>query len=135
MPFDDDDWFDTRFVLALDAANGWRKKEFVLVYKYEVYSIDYLDDGSEKRSEEAEHGEPPEFCNGPDAFTVAVCETGTSLLSKSDIKDNPVESSEEPPRLPDIRLTVRSVKKPDLAVAGYVNDANPYVPVFPLGEN
>ena len=119
----------------MDATNGWKKKEFVLVYKYKVYSIDYLDDGSEERSEESEHEEPPQFCNGPDAFTVAACETGTSLLSESDVENEPVVPSDEPPRLPNVRLAVRSVKKPDLAVAGYVDDANPYVPVFPPGEN
>lgn len=135
MLSDDGGWFNSGFVLGLNAAHGWRKQEFLLIYSYKVYDADYLDDGTETRSEEPEHKEPPRFCNGPDAFTVAICETGTSLLSKSDVKDELHVSSEELPRLPDIRLTVRSVKKPDLGLAGYVDDQNPYFPVFLPGDS
>ena len=86
-------------------------------------------------SEESEHEKPPRFCNGPDAFTVAVCETGTSLLSKSVVRGPLPVAPEERPGLPDMKLAVRSVKKPELTVAGYVDDEHPYIPVFPSGEN
>jgi len=126
IPSDDDDWFDTRFVLALDAGSGRRMCEFYLVYKYDVHSTEYLDDGSEKRTEEVEHEKPPQFCNGPDAFTVAVFQT--KRLGNAGLKEKSSCSNS-------IKLAVRSVKKPDLVVAGYVDDKRPYVPVFPARDD
>ena len=68
-----DDWFDTKLVLAVDTASTGPLK-YYLIYKYEVYDVECLDSGGERRVEEPEQNEPPKLCNGPDAFTVAISE-------------------------------------------------------------
>ena len=68
-----DDWFDTKLVLAVDTASTGPLK-YYLIYKYEVYDVEYLDSGGERRVEEPEQNEPPKLCNGSDAFTVAILE-------------------------------------------------------------
>lgn len=127
------DWFDTRYVLAMDTASThWWK--CYLVYKYEVYGTKYLDDGGEKRDEEPEEKEPPRFCNGFNAFTIAE----TSLQYLQHIEDTKLEGRRvvegigltDLVDLEEIPLRVVSTKKPSLAVAGYKDADHPYVPVF-----
>ena len=97
--------------------------QLILVYKYEVYGVEYLDDGNERRDEEPEQENPSRFCNGPIAFTVAFWEKrkqGSNVLKFPDsasLKDND--------------LHVVSTKKPSLTEAGYKNEKHPYVPIFP----
>lgn len=129
-----DNWFDTDFVFALDITNGWRKNEFLLIYKYGDVDNEFLDDHSEESSAEPQHEDPPHFCDGPDAFTVATCETGSDLSLRRHENIQPDVLVTDTSTLFEIKLAVGSVKKLDFVVAGYLNDENPYVPVIPPME-
>lgn len=90
-----------------------------LIYKYEVYDVDYLEDGGEIRDEEPEDVKPPTFCGGPEAFTIGILRNRD--LAYNNVKDDQIE----------LELEVLETKKPQLAMAGYQDESNPYVPVFP----
>lgn len=118
---EDLDWVDTGYVLAMNTAS-FDPVQLILIYKYEVYGVEYLDDGDEIRDEEPAQESPPKFCDGPIAFTVAFWEKpkGSNVLEfpdRTSLRDND--------------LHVVSTKKPSLAEAGYKNERYPYVPVFP----
>lgn len=117
---EDLEWVDTRYILAMNTAS-FDPVQLLLIYKYEVYGVDYLDDGDETRDEEPEQESPPKFCDGPIAFTVAFWERP----KQSNILEFPDRTS-----LRDNDLHVVSTKKPSLAEAGYKNERYPYVPVF-----
>ena len=99
--------------------------KYYLIYKYEVYDVEYFYDGGERRDEEPECNEPPKLCNGPDAFTVAILEVPRQQMTLrimaaakfSDDKDK-------------IRLHVVSTRKPGLTIAGYKDADHPYMPAF-----
>lgn len=118
---EDLDWVDTRFVLAMNTAS-FHPAQLFLIYKYEVYGVEYLDDGDEARDEEPEQKSPPKFCDGPIAFTVAIWERPERSI---------IFEFSDRTSLRDTDLHVVSTKKPMLAEAGYKNKRYPYVPVFP----
>lgn len=70
---EDLNWVDTRYVLAMNIAS-FDAAQLFFIYKYEVYGIDYLDDGNEARDEEPKQKSPAKFCNGLIALTVAIWE-------------------------------------------------------------
>lgn len=129
-------WVDTGFALALDTASRDPFK-FYLIYSYEVYDVEYVD-GVEIRTEEPEQEEPPKFCEGPDGFTVAVLE---SPILKSPFLDGNILTEEQYANLlkfgqgNQIRLSVLSTKKPDLAQAAYQDADHPYAPIFSSRDN
>lgn len=47
------EWFDTKFVLAVD-TESFHSLRYYLIYKYEVYDVDYLEDAGEIRDKEPE---------------------------------------------------------------------------------
>lgn len=102
-------WVDTGYSSAMHTAL-FDPVKFFLIYKYEVYGVEYLNDGNETRDEESEQETPPQFCNRPIPFTVAFWEKrkqGNMLkfADSNSLKDND--------------LHVMSTKKPRLAEAGY----------------
>lgn len=97
-----------------------------LIYKYEVYETEYLDDGGEKRDEEPEQKEPPRVCDGPHAFTIAEAQH----LNWEYVRDTMERYGTMDMGTGNILLNVVSTKKPSLAVAGYKDADHPYVPVF-----
>ena len=113
-------WFDTKYILALDV----HQVKYYIIYKYEVYEVEYSDDGGEIRNEEPEQKEVPKFCHGPDGFTVAVWEPKKTPIRRWD------QNIRSAARYGEIRLRVVSTKKPSLAVAGFKDTKDPYVPVF-----
>lgn len=116
------EWFDTKFVLAVDTKSS-RKLRYYLIYKYEVYDVDYLEDGGQIRDEEPEDVKPPAFCGGPDAFTIGILRRPRNPVRDLRYK-NMLDENE-------IVIQVLETKKPQLAMTGYQDESNPYVPVFP----
>lgn len=100
------------------------KLQYYLIYKYEVYDVDYLEYGGEIRDEEPEAIKPPTFCGGPEAFTIGILKRPTSPVR--DLAYNSVKDDQN-----EIELEVLETKKPQLAMTGYQDESNPYVPVFP----
>lgn len=115
-------WLDTKYVLAVDTVLS-QKLRYYLIYKYEVYDVEYLEGGGERRDEEPEDVKPPTFCKGPQAFTI-----GLLKKPQNPVRDMTYENMKNDQD--EIELEVLETKKPQLAMAGYKDDQNPYVPLF-----
>ena len=116
-------WSDTKFVLAVD-TESLHNLRYYLIYKYEVYGVDYLEDGGEIRDEEPEDVKPPTFCGGPEAFTIGILRRPQNPVR--DMTYNKVKNDQN-----EIELEVLETKKPQLSMTGYQDESNPYVAVFP----
>ena len=121
------EWVDTKYVLAVNTASS-QKLKYYMIYNYEVYDVEYLEDGGERRDEEPEDVKPPTFCKGSQAFTI-------DLLKKpqNPVQDMTYENVKNDQN--EIELEVLETKKPQLAMAAYKDEQNPYVPMFLPRDN
>ena len=107
-----------------ELSHNLRNLRYYLIYKHEVYDVDYLEDGGEIRDEEPEDVKPPKFCGGPDAFTIGILRKPPNPvrdLAYNNMKDDQKE----------IKLGYLETKKPQLGMTGYQDESNLYVSVFP----
>ena len=93
--------------------------EVLLICKHEICHGEHPCNGGLGGVEEPQQAGPPKFCDRTDRFTVAVIEEQDLLKTEFSTTESI-----------DIRLSVLSIEKPDLVMAGWRDDQHPYVPLF-----
>lgn len=116
-------WLDTKYVLAVDTVLS-HKLRYYLIYRYEVdEEAESRKDDSEERKKEPEGETPPTFYMGSQAFTIGLLKKPQNPVQDMTYENVTNDQNE-------IELEVLETKKPQLALAGYKDEQNPFVPLF-----